>query len=56
MLGYVARSLFGEWVAIAGTFAIAKGSDPEELRGAVERHLGLRGAPVLPIVTAQRTR
>lgn len=51
LLGYVARSLFGDWVAVAGTFAIAKGPDPGPLREAVDARLAVQGAPDAPVLT-----
>lgn len=50
ILGYVARSLFGDWVAVAGNFAIAKGDDPEPLRKAVDARLAVQGAPDAPVL------
>lgn len=41
VVAYVARSLFGHWVAVVGTFAVAHGDDAAELRRVVESRIGL---------------
>lgn len=52
LLGYVARSLFGDWVAVAGTHAIAKGGDEDvaKLCVTIDERLAVQGAPVAPVM------
>lgn len=53
LLGYVARSLFGDWVAVCGTHAIAKGGDGDvaALCVAIDERLSVQGAPISPVLT-----